>query len=178
MSWIDILLLLPLPIGFAIGIRRGLILELTAIISIIIGCFCTHFMSAPLAVWLTIQFAWSEILCSVLAYSIIFLIVTIIINLIGRLLTKLTKVVYLGWLNKTLGAVFGLIKYAVIVIFILICVHRLDKQYFFVSSDFKNKSAIYTGITPLSEAIWITYEEQTNDLTQQTTDNTTKKNEQ
>ena len=177
MSGIDILLLLPLPIGFAIGIRRGLILELTAIISIIMRCFCTQFMSAPLANWFTIQFAWSEILCSVLAYSIIFLIVTIIINLIGRLLTKLTKVVYLGWLNKTLS-VFGLIKYAVIVIFILICVHRLDKQYFFVSSDFKNKSAIYTGITPLSEAIWITYEEQTNDLTQQTIDNTTKKNEQ
>lgn len=151
MTWLDILLLLPLPIGLGIGIKRGLVLELTAVISILFAYLCVHFIGTPLAAWMVIEFAWTEAICTVVAYSSVFLIVSVIINLIGRLISKLIKVIYLGWLNHTLGAVFGLIKWSAIVIFTILCIHRLDQQYHFLEDDLKTQSVIYNSLTPLSE---------------------------
>ena len=167
MSWLDILILLPLLVGLVIGIKRGLIIELTNLISIIAGVVCARLLSAPIAAWIAQQFTWPEAVCSVVAYTLLFLISTILLYLLGKLLTKLFKAVKLGWLNRLLGGVFGLAKYAIIVLFVVLCVHQLDTQFQFLQEDLKEESVVYKAVIPLSENTWYTMKEQINDATSQ-----------
>lgn len=167
MSWLDILILLPLLVGLVIGIKRGLIIELTNLISIVAGAVCARLLSAPVTIWIAQQFTWPEAVCSVVAYTLLFLTTTIILYLLGKLLTKLFKAVKLGWLNRLLGGVFGSAKYAIIVLFIVLCVDRLDTQFQFLKQDLKEQSVIYKSITPLSEHTWDTVKEQLTDIKSQ-----------
>lgn len=167
MTWLDILILLPLLVGLVIGIKRGLIIELTNLISIIAGVVCARLLSAPVAAWIAQQFTWPEAVCSVVAYTLLFLISTILLYLLGKLLTKLFKAVKLGWLNRLLGGVFGLAKYAIIVLVVVLCVHRLDTQFQFLQEDLKEESVVYKAVIPLSENTWYTMKEQINDATSQ-----------
>lgn len=167
MTWLDILILLPLLVGLVIGIKRGLIIELTNLISIIAGVVCARLLSAPVAAWIAQQFTWPEAVCSVVAYTLLFLISTILLYLLGKLLTKLFKAVKLGWLNRLLGGVFGLAKYAIIVLFVVLCVHQLDTQFQFLQEDLKEESVVYKAVIPLSENTWYTMQEQINDATSQ-----------
>lgn len=167
MTWLDILILLPLLVGLVIGIKRGLIIELTNLISIIAGVVCARLLSAPVATWIAQQFTWPEAVCSVVAYTLLFLISTILLYLLGKLLTKLFKAVKLGWLNRLLGGVFGLAKYAIIVLFVVLCVHQLDTQFQFLQEDLKEESVVYKAVIPLSENTWYTMKEQINDATSQ-----------
>ena len=167
MSWLDILILLPLLVGLVIGIKRGLIIELTNLISIIAGVVCARLLSAPVAAWIAQQFTWPEAVCSVVAYTLLFLISTILLYLLGKLLTKLFKAVKLGWLNRLLGGVFGLAKYAIIVLFVVLCVHQLDTQFQFLQEDLKEESVVYKAVIPLSENTWYTMKAQINDATSQ-----------
>ena len=167
MTWLDILILLPLLVGLVIGIKRGLIIELTNLISIIAGVVCARLLSAPVAAWIAQQFTWPEAVCSVVAYTLLFLISTTLLYLLGKLLTKLFKAVKLGWLNRLLGGVFGLAKYAIIVLFVVLCVHQLDTQFQFLQEDLKEESVVYKAVIPLSENTWYTMKEQINDATSQ-----------
>ena len=160
MSWLDILILLPLLIGLVRGLMRGLVVELTAIVAIILGAVGTKMWGAPFAIWLSQQFAWPEAVCSVVAYALLFLGITLLLNIFAKLLSKLFKAVHLGWLNRLFGAVFGVAKWAAIVLFIVLCVHRLDEQFHFFKPELKQQSTIYNYTTPLSEKVWKAVKEQ------------------
>lgn len=160
MSWLDIIILLPLLIGLVRGLMRGFVVELTAIVAIILGAIGTKMWGAPFAIWLSQQFAWPEAVCSVVAYALLFLGITLLLNIFAKLLSKLFKAVHLGWLNRLFGAVFGVAKWAAIVLFIVLCVHRLDEQFHFFKPELKQQSTIYSYITPLSEQAWTKVKEQ------------------
>lgn len=154
MTWLDTIILLPLLIGLAIGIKKGLIIELTAVVSIFVAFSCAQLWGATVAVWMMQQFAWTEAVCSVVAYSLLFLLVYLALYLLAKLLSKLFKAIKLGWLNRTLGAIFGTAKWAIIMVFVVMCVHRLDMQYHFMKDKLIERSPVYSAIAPRSEQIW------------------------
>lgn len=160
MSWLDIIILLPLLIGLVRGLMRGFVVELTAIVAIILGAIGTKMWGAPFAIWLNQQFAWAEAICSVVSYALLFLGITLLLNVVAKLISRLFKAVNLGWLNRLFGALFGVAKWAAIVLFIVLCVHRLDDQFHFFKDDLKQQSTIYNYTTPLSEKVWKAVKEQ------------------
>lgn len=154
MSWLDIIILLPLLLGLAMGLKKGLIIELTSVLTIFVSFSCAHLWGATVAVWMMQQFAWTEAVCSVVAYSLIFVLVNLALYLLARLVSKLFKVIKLGWLNRALGGIFGIAKWAVIMLFIVMCVHRLDMQYHFMKDKLIERSPVYKAIAPRSEQLW------------------------
>lgn len=153
-SWLDIVILLPLLIGIVRGLMRGLVIELTAILAVVLGFVGAKLWGTLFSVWLIQQFAWPEAICTVVAYALLFLGITIVLNLLAKLLSKLFKAVNLSWLNRLGGAVFGIAKWTVIMLLVVLCVHRLDDQFHFFQDDLKQQSIIYTYTTPLSEKAW------------------------
>lgn len=154
MTWIDILILLPLLIGLVRGLMRGLVVELTAIVAIILGFVGARLWGARFSLWLIGQFEWPEAVCSVVAYSLIFLGIALFLNLAARLVSRLFKAISLGWLNRLLGALFGMGKWAIVVLLLVLCVHRLDDQFHFIRPDLKQRSWVYSSTTPLAEKAW------------------------
>ena len=155
MSWLDIIILLPLLIGLVRGLMKGLVIEITSIVAIILGVLGSRLWGAMFATWLLRQFAWPESVCVVLAYALLFVGISILLHLVAKLLTKLFKKVSLGWLNRLLGGLFGIIKWGIIVLAIVLCIHQLDKQFNFIQKDLKQKSVVYMQAAPLSEKMGV-----------------------
>ena len=160
MSWLDILILLPLLIGLIRGLMKGLIVEITSIVAIVLGFFGAKYWSGVCAIWLMQQFTWSETASIVVAYAVIFAGIALGLNIAGRLLSKLFQKIQLGWLNRLLGGLFGASKWAIVIVALVLCVHNLDKQFQFIQPELKEKSVVYTTLTPYAEQAWEEIKEQ------------------
>ena len=154
MTWLDILILLPLLIGLIRGLMKGLIVEITSIVAIIMGFWGAKWWSATFASWLMQQFEWSETACIVVAYALLFAGITLALNIIARLLSKLFQKIQLGWLNRLLGGIFGTAKWGIVIVALVLCLHNLDKQFQFIQPELKEKSVVYTTLTPYAEKAW------------------------
>lgn len=163
MSWLDIIILLPLLIGLVRGLMKGLVIEITSNVAIILGIVGSRLWGAMFATWLLNQFAWPESVCIVLAYALLFLGISILLHLLAKVLTKLFKKVSLGWLNRLLGGLFGTLKWGIIVLVMVLCIHQLDKQFNFIQKDLKQQSVVYMQAAPLAEKMWVEVKQQMED---------------
>jgi len=124
MNWLDVLLILPLLVGLIRGLMRGFISEIIAIVVVILGVLGARYLSPAFSAWLLAQFAWPQNVCDIVAYMLVFLGIAIVLSIIARLLHRFLRAIHLGWANRLLGGLFGLAKYALIV---LIAVFIMDK---------------------------------------------------
>lgn len=176
MSWLDIIILLPLLIGLVRGLMRGLVIEITSIVAIVLGIIGSRLWGAIFAAWLIKQFSWPESVSVVIAYVLLFVGISILLHLFAKVLTKLFKKVALGWLNRLLGGLFGTLKWGIIVLTLVLCVHRLDEQFNFIKPDLKEQSIIYMQAAPLSEKMWAEIKKQVEDRQLLQSQEETKKN--
>ena len=125
MNWLDVVLLLPLLVGLVRGLMRGLISEVIAIVVVILGVLGSRYAAPPFSAVLFKWFEWPQGVCDIVAYVLIFLVIAIILSILARLLVKFLRAIHLGWANRLLGGLFGMLKYGVLV---LIAVFVLDKS--------------------------------------------------
>lgn len=154
MSWLDIIIIIPILIGLVRGLMRGLVMEITSIVAVILGYVGSRLWGAMFAAWLMQQFSWPESVCAVVAYALLFIGISLVLHIVARLLSKFFQKISLGWLNRLLGGLFGILKWAIIVLALVLCVHRLDEQFHFIKEDLKQQSIIYTHTTPIAEKMW------------------------
>ena len=154
MSWLDIIILLPLLIGLVRGLMKGLIVEVTSIVAIILGFLGARWWSAAFASWMMQQFEWSETACIVVAYALLFAGIALGLNIVARLLSKLFQKIQLGWINRLFGGLFGIAKWGIVIIALVLCLHNLDKQFQFIKPELREKSVVYTTLTPYAEKAW------------------------
>ncbi len=151
MTWLDIVILLPLLIGLVRGTMRGLITEIIAIAAVILGFIGAKIWGKVFSAWLLTQFTWPQPVCDAVAYALLFLGIAIALNIVGRLLSKLLKAIKLAWVNRLLGATFGVIKWGLIVLAIVFCVNKLDEQFKFLQPELKKQSIIYSEAVKLAD---------------------------
>ncbi len=151
MTWLDIVILLPLLIGLVRGTMRGLITEIIAIAAVILGFIGAKIWGKVFSAWLLTQFTWPQPVCDAVAYALLFLGIAIALNIVGRLLSKLLKAIKLAWVNRLLGATFGVIKWGLIVLAIVFCVNKLDEQFKFLQPELKKQSIIYPEAVKLAD---------------------------
>lgn len=144
MTWLDIVILLPLLIGIVMGLIRGVVTELFTILSVIGGFFGAKLWAAGFSNWLHAQVNWSTQICDVLAYALLFLAVATVLAIIGKLVSKLLVAIKLGIVNRLLGSVFGAAKWLLIVLIIVFCVDKIDSQFGILKQDLKHNSPVYT----------------------------------
>lgn len=125
MNWLDVVILLPLLVGLVRGLMRGLISEVIAFAVVILGVLGARFGAPSFSAWLLTQFAWPQGVCDLVAYTLVFLAVAVVLSITARLLTKLLRAIHLGWANRALGGVFGMLKYGILV---MVAVFVIDKS--------------------------------------------------
>ena len=154
MSWLDIIILLPLIIGLVRGLMRGLVMEIASIVAVVLGYVGSRLWGGIFAAWLMQQFSWPEAVCAVVAYALLFIGISLVLHIAARLLSKFFQKVSLGWLNRLMGGLFGVLKWAIIVLALVLCIHRLDEQFQFFKEELKQQSIVYTHATPIAEKMW------------------------
>ena len=133
---------------------KGLVIEIASIVAIVLGYIGSQLWGAMFAAWLIKQFSWPETVCMVVAYALLFIGISLLLHVLARAISKLFQKVSLGWLNRLFGGIFGTLKWAIIVLTLVLCVHRLDEQFQFIQPDLKEQSIIYMQAAPLSEKMW------------------------
>ena len=118
----DILFSLVLLYFTINGLLRGLIKEITGLISLFISCYIASEYHGKLDFLINKYHIISNHNYSqIVAFLIIFFTTIIIIKILSSLIQGFFEFVYLGWLNKLLGALLGFIKGLVIISIIIFC---------------------------------------------------------
>ena len=118
MNWIDIVVI-ALGIATAIwGIYKGFLAQLISILGVLIGIWGASKLTPSVSEWAIGLFGAQDSASAVKIVSFILLVVVIIIvcHLLGKLLEKVMNLTVLGGLNKFLGAVFCVVKVALILV--------------------------------------------------------------
>ena len=154
MNWLDILLVLPLLFGLVRGLMRGLISEIIAIVVVILGVLGARLTAPAFSAWLLAQFAWPQGVCDVVAYTLIFLAVAIILAILAKLLTKFMKAIHLGWANRLAGSLFGAAKYGLIVLLIVFAMDRTNDAFHWLDdAQIVKTSVVYPYMVQATHAL-------------------------
>lgn len=125
-SYVDIILAIPLCWGVIQGVRHGLVKEIASLIAIIIGIYVARYWSVGVADFLTDITRWTPDICQIIAYILVFIMVALIIHLLAYMISKILSAIMLGWVNRLLGALFGVVKMLLILSLVLNIIALLD----------------------------------------------------
>lgn len=153
MNTIDIIFGIILILGFIQGLRKGLFVELASLIGLIAGIYGAIHFSYFVGDWLVEKTAWSEQVIKLTAFAITFIIIVLIVSLAGKLLTKVANFAMLGIINKLLGAVFAVLKFAFLLSVVLMFIDAADRQLSIIGDDNKEDSVLYSLVQPLAPAL-------------------------
>ena len=153
MSVIDIIIGALILYGIVKGLFKGLFVEVTSLLALVVGIYGAVHFSKYAAQILSNNFDWSQNTTSITAFAVTFVVIVLAISLAGKALTKLADFAALGLLNKSLGALFGGTKIALIISVLLLILSTLNQTIPFVSSDEIERSLLYSPVKSLAPMI-------------------------
>ena len=154
MSVLDIILLALLLLGLIGGFRKGFFVEVASLVALIAGVYGAIHFSNFAGDFLMDKVDWNEKTVNIIAFAITFIVIVLVIALAGKALTKLADFAALGILNKLLGALFGLLKMAVILSVILIIFDSFNTSLPFADEEDLEDSTFYEPIRSLVPTIF------------------------
>lgn len=142
MNVLDIIILVP-SIYFAwMGFKKGFIISLFTFLALVVGLYAGIHFSDFLCNWFIQNDVMNGKYTPSVAFTIVFLLVGAVVYFLGVLIQKMVKAVQLNLVNKLIGLVFGLLKSAYIISFVLLLTESYDKHSAFISSDLKENSVL------------------------------------
>ena len=157
MNYIDIILIIPI-IWFAYqGFKRGLVIELTSLLALILGIYAALYFSGYAANVLTNNLNIGPKYVPIISFIITFIVVVVIVFFIGKILEKLINMVALGFMNKLVGGVFGILKAAVFMSIILLIINHFNDN--LISEEKKEGSFLYGTVSGIAPLLWQSFKE-------------------
>jgi len=146
MNYLDLIFGGLLVFGGIRGFIKGFIIEAASLIALVFGLvgslLFVDFIDDSLKSFLNpinIPPKW-------IVFLLIFTSILIITSLIAKLLTKIIKIAFLGNINKILGALFGLLKIALILSAIIIAIDQFAFLFDFMEKNIIQESLLYSPI--------------------------------
>jgi membrane protein required for colicin V production len=96
------------------GFIKGFTKQAFAVVGLILGIILGTLFYKPFADFLRETMNMPDRPASIMAFFIILLVVPLICGVLGNLLSKLIHIASLGFIDRLLGAAFGLLKYLLI----------------------------------------------------------------
>ncbi len=107
MNWLDMVIIVSLVVPVLIGLKIGLIRIVLPLIGVILGIYLAGSFYGPLSSTL---FSWldSPNQARIAAFVLILVFTVGAIALLSWLINRTLQLIFLGWVDKLGGAVFGL----------------------------------------------------------------------
>ena len=114
MNLFDIICVVILGFCLVRGVFRGLIKEVSAIVGVL-GGFYGAYMYYPQVGTLLAKWISNPVYLNIVSFLAIFCGVLIVVNILGIIIRYLLNIVFSGWVDRVCGALFGMVKGALIV---------------------------------------------------------------
>lgn len=110
MSGIDIILGVIILLGAYGGYKNGLVLEVFSLLGIVLGVLGGFKLMGTAMVLLHNKFNVDQKVLPFIAFAVVFIIIVVVVNLLGKLIHVSLGKSVLGVLDFVAGSIFGLIK--------------------------------------------------------------------
>jgi membrane protein required for colicin V production len=154
MNWIDLIIVVLLILSFINGFINGFVKEVASLAALILGIWGAIKFSSFTAAKLYDWFDMSGQYVGLIAFLITFGIIVVVIHFIGIIADKIISAIALGFLNRLLGMVFGVIK-SVLILSVIFCVlNAIDVRRPFLPKEKIEESKFYNPISDIAAAIF------------------------
>ncbi|MEM9023249.1 MAG: CvpA family protein [Bacteroidota bacterium] len=143
MNYLDLALCVPLLWAAYKGFTKGLIIEVASLVALALGIYGGIEFSGFAADWLTAQWELDGDVLPIAAFALTFLVIVIAVYALAKVLEKVVNLVALKLVNKITGAVFGMVKMALIVSVLLVLLQVVERQFSLIPPDLKEGSLLY-----------------------------------
>ena len=154
MSIVDIILLICFIPALISGLRKGLIAQLVAIISIFAGIWVSFEFASIISQWLSQYIEAPENVLQIIAFALIMVGVFVTLGIIGKMLEGILNLVMLGWANKLLGVVFSFVKCALVTGLLIMVFNSINTSLDLVSAETLSESVLYTPLKDFADSVF------------------------
>ncbi|MCX6320363.1 MAG: CvpA family protein [Bacteroidia bacterium] len=154
MNWIDAVIVIILILSLVMGFINGLVKEVASLAALILGIWGAIKFSSFTAEKLYDYFDMTGQYVGIIAFLITFGIIVVIIHFIGILADKLVDAVSLGFVNRLLGIVFGLLKSVLIMSVFFVVLNAIDARRPFLPKERIEESIFFNPISDIAPAIF------------------------
>ena len=143
MNVFDFIILIPAGIGIIKGFIKGFVQQIASLAGFVVGVYCAKFYSDSLA---QLFFNWFDIALQYgkpLAFCVLFAGIGLGFYFVARLINNILKKVALSGLNRIIGALFGGLKFLLIISIFINVFQAIDEKMHFVKEERKDNSLLY-----------------------------------
>jgi len=153
MNYIDIILCIPIVWGLYKGFTKGLIVEAATFVAFGLGVWGGINFSDMVAGKLKESFHWDSPYLPVVSFAITFLAIVILIYFIAKLVQRMVEGMALGAFNKISGAIFGALKFAMVMSVVIFMIDAMEESYPMISFKTKEESLLYKPVGKIAPAL-------------------------
>ena len=153
MNNVDIVLIVALIIGFAIGYFKGLISQLSFGVGIVIGLLQAVLFYAPVAQRIQSATGWESIVCTAAAFIGIILAVILLFKIAGWIVSALLKAIHLAFIDRILGAVLSTVIAILLVVGITNAGNAIMPEIKLFSRTTQKESMLYNKVQNITLSI-------------------------
>lgn len=142
MYWLDIVLAIPMAWFVYKGFRKGLVFELSSLVGLVVGIYCSIKFSKYVSTLIGIEGEYSILV----AFFITFIAVYLLSLFLGKCIEGLMKMMKMGIMNNILGSVFGLLKCVCMLSVVMYYVVLIDFDKIIITDKTREQSLFYQPI--------------------------------
>ena len=154
MNWLDAVIVVVLILSLVTGFINGLVKEVASLAALILGIWGAIRFSSFTAAKLYDYFDMTGRYVGIIAFLITFGLIVVLIHFIGILADKVVNAASLGFINRILGIVFGLLKSVLIMSVFFVVLNALDARRSFLPKKTIEESKFYNPISDIAPAIF------------------------
>ncbi|HXC04616.1 MAG TPA: CvpA family protein [Bacteroidia bacterium] len=153
MNYIDIIICVPVAWGLYKGFRKGLIVEVATLFSLLgavwVAVNCSDFISRMIRE----KLHWNNTYVPVIAFVVLFIGVLAGVYALAKLIERSVDAAALGPVNKILGALFGAFKFALILSVLFFLIDAVEKSIPVFTSEKKTSSLLYKPVAAIAPLV-------------------------
>ena len=154
MNILDIIFLVPLLFALYRGFKKGIIHMVASLAALILGILGAMKLRPLYASLLDSIFDISPNYMNVIAFSVAFVSIVLVVHLAAFLVEKIIKPVALSFVNRLLGMGFGLLVTAFVISMILWPVNQVNKEKQIIKPERIEGSLLYKPLSTFAPAVF------------------------
>ena len=154
MNYLDIIFGILILIAAIRGFQKGLVVELASIAALIFGIWGALHFSQTTGEVLNDMLKIEESYMGIIAFLLTFVVIVILVHLIARLVEKFVQAIALGFINRIIGMLFGMVKSAFIISLLLIVFNKIDEHLALIPKEVKATSYLYQPVSSFAPSVF------------------------
>ena len=154
MAFLDIILLLCFIPAIVTGISKGFVKQIIDFVAILAAAWAAFQFSKMLGPWLGQYITLDPSVLNVVSFVLIAIVVAVLLHLVGALITNAMKALSLGFVNRLLGLVFGVLKVALILGLLILLFETLNSSLQIVKPEATANAVVYNALKNAANAIF------------------------